>query len=184
MNIIALSVERALVDRAARFVEENWELFVKRNIFDGDYPEKLIGEIGRRVVTRYLDIPQEDIHPILDNLPDSYDFKLGGETYDVKTLGTASKPLPYFRYNVPEVQAKKPVDFYVFASLFNDNSRLWIAGYISHTDFLKKAQWHAEGERVEFSGCQFRCPTLDISILELLDIEIQKPQQKALFERD
>lgn len=181
MNIVSLPVDRALVDRATRFVKENWDLFVKRNIFDGGYPEKLIGEIGRRAVTRYLDIPPDDIHPILDNQPDRYDFLLRGATYDVKTLGAASKPMPYFRYNVPEVQARKPVDYYIFASLQDDNSRLWIAGYISRDEFRKRADLHEPGEKVSFSGCVFRCATLDISILELADIEQLKPEQKSLF---
>jgi hypothetical protein len=181
MNIISLPVERALVDRARRFVRDNWELYVKRDIFDGDFEKKVIGEIGMRVITRYLDVPVENIHPILDNKPDAYDFLMDGGSYDSKTLGTATRPQPYFRYDVPEVQARKPVDYYVFASLLDDLSRLWIAGYISRDDFMKKSRWHKAGSRVEFSGCIFRCDTLDISILELEDIEGIHPQQQSLF---
>jgi hypothetical protein len=76
---------------------------------------------------------------------DSVDFVFNGVTFDVKAQGCNSAPELKFVGTLYEEQASRNVDFYIFARVKNDSSKVWIAGFISKNKLFKTAQLISKG---------------------------------------
>jgi len=66
----------------------------------------------------------------------SVDFTYGKFTIDSKAQGCNSFPLPHYSATIYEEQKERPVDFYIFSRVKNDQSKVWICGIISKKDFF------------------------------------------------
>lgn len=95
----------------------------------------------RQRITGYLaEIAIKSIFPNFEySLSDDVDFILNKKTFDVKAQGCNTKPKDNYVGTLYQEQDTREVDYYIFTRVKNDSSVVWIMGFISKTDFLKKA---------------------------------------------
>ena len=70
---------------------------------------------------------------------DVVDFLYKSKSFDSKSQGCNTVPLPHYVGTLYEEQDKRNADFYIFSRVKNDFSKVWIIGFISKKDFLTKS---------------------------------------------
>lgn len=101
-----------------------------------------------------------------------YDVILGGNTVDVKTKRLASWRTPnrLWNLNVSDYNAKQNCDYYCFVGVTYDLSAVYIFGFITKGDFIKKSRFHRRGE-VDPNGdgvWTFKCDCHNIQVKDLI----------------
>jgi len=83
---IEVAVSPEVIRQAIAEIAPHVEILAKRNFFDGDEKQKIMGRIGEKVAARYLEITDEEVAKInFDGNPDKGDYDQLGWTFDVKT---------------------------------------------------------------------------------------------------
>lgn len=68
------------------------------------------------------------------------DFVYLDMTIDIKAQGCNSIPKPHYVATLYEEQAFRPVDIYIFVRVKNDQTKVWITGFLSKKLFLEQAK--------------------------------------------
>lgn len=78
---------------------------------------------------------------------DTVDFLYKKKSFDSKSQGCNSIPLPYYAATLYEEQDKRDADFYIFNRVQNDFTKVWILGFISKKEFMEKSVLMPAGTR-------------------------------------
>ena len=94
--------------------------------------------LGELVVSTYLDLPVTSTPEYDMVLPD-------GRKLDVKTKFIRLAPKPDYNVAVSNLR-KQSCDMYAFVFIKGDNTKAWLPGYLTATDFYAKAKHWKKGE--------------------------------------
>jgi hypothetical protein len=133
-GIIELPIADSIVEKAKAKSEEMGRL--NKSITKGE--GNVAGFIGEMVVADYLGC----------NVDNTYDYDLTYDSVkiDVKTKRTTAVPLPHYNCSVAAYNTHQKCDYYVFARVLNDYSKVWILGCMPHDDFYKNAAFMKKGQ--------------------------------------
>lgn len=101
-----------------------------------------------------------------------YDLILNSKTVDVKTKRFASWRTPNrdWNLNVSDYNAKQRCDYYCFVGVTYDLSAVYIFGFITKEDFIRKSKFRRKGE-VDPNGdgvWTFKCDCHNIQVRDLI----------------
>jgi len=128
----------------------------------------IYGALGEVIVYDYFE--ENDRVVKFDSTPD-FDMIVNGKTIDVKTKRTSVPPLTSFNCSISAHNTTQKCDYYVFVRVSEDKKTGWILGYMSKSEFFKKAKFNREGqEDPKFPAWKFAadCYNLEISKLKSL----------------
>jgi len=94
--------------------------------------------LGELVVSEYLGVPITSTYQYDMELPD-------GRKLDVKTKFIRAAPRQDFNVAVSNVK-RQDCDIYAFVFIKNDNTKAWLPGYLTSTDFYAKAKHWKKGD--------------------------------------
>ena len=106
----------------------------------------------------------------------------GSLTYDVKSGGINVSPQPPYHATLYEEYACKPVDYYVFCRTARDQSRVWICGVISRSDFLATAAFRPVG--YESQNFVYDCARYELSFDRMTSPSLVYPMMQIASPSD
>lgn len=116
--------------------------FGKRYTANGNKEQQLTGIIGQCVVMEMFGQGYIDGSTGCD---DGTDISVMGCSIDVKTMGRTSEVRYNYVNNFMALQKKFNTDIFIFCSYHKEKQELTVCGWISKTDFLKKADFYPKG---------------------------------------
>lgn len=103
------------------------------------------------------------------------DMTLAGKKLEIKAVGCTSAPKDFYNCHVAETSWHQKCDYYIFARVMEDLSKLWIVGKIKHADFHKLAGKNKKGKvdpnSITEEDYQFKANCRSITIAELSPIK-------------
>ena len=98
-----------------------------------------------------------------------HDLIVNGNRMEVKTKERTVAPLWYYNCTVSAANTRQDCDYYVFMSILDDLTKGWYLGYISKSDFFKKARFTGHDTLdVVGSSYHFRTDCYNIKICDLI----------------
>ncbi|TYP48147.1 hypothetical protein [Thermosediminibacter litoriperuensis] len=128
--------------------------FGRRGRGDGNREQQFVGVLGQTVVADLLNLERPKGGEGFDG---GYDVKINDKKVDIKTMGRTVPMQEHYVHNFVGYQVGYDVDYLIFCSFNKTNNILTVCGYISKSDFLKKADFYEEGAiRTRDNGTNFK----------------------------
>jgi len=137
---------------------------IRNSILEGE--GRLTGTIGEVAVQQYLGGVKNP-----SSKPWHFDILLDGSLIEVKTKRRTVEPRSHYDCSVCAANHKQKCDYYVFTSVLDDMSKVWILGYLSREEFHKAAIFRKEGEHDPSNDqyCSWDC--WNVKVGQLHDIK-------------
>ncbi|MDD5132970.1 MAG: hypothetical protein PHD81_03450 [Candidatus Nanoarchaeia archaeon] len=134
-------------DDMLKEAEENVKKYNNFNIFGGGYNQKLVGEIGRLALRKFLDknkiVYEEDTHI---GSKDEFDFIINGKNVSLKSQLLNFHCLTKYRCEVNEKQLNNSCDYYLFTKVCLKEKITLLVGCITKERFDKEGTLRKKGE--------------------------------------
>ena len=120
------------------------------NIYlEEDSDLRWVGDLGEICFNTWL--KNNNIHKFqwhLDTVAGNPDFTIGTKRIDVKTVKRKVPPKEEYTTQITARHKDFPIDQLFFCSYEYQKKRMWFLGGITKTEFLNKATFYKEGEKV------------------------------------
>ena len=99
-----------------------------------------------------------------------WDISLRGATIDVKSKVRNNKPRVDYGASIPNITRRQDCDYYMFASVKRDFSKVFLMGYIPTDLFFKQAKFLKPGDSDGTNTFRARCETYNLAYSELFTV--------------
>jgi len=139
-----LSLAEEYARRLAEYKDNSW------NIFGGSLQHKIVGELGRLALRKYLREKRVLFEEqVVFGRMDDFDFKIGDKVFSLKTLHSAGTPRGEWRCEVNVAQLRNHCHYYVFAIVQRGMPIVRLVGGISKSRFDEQGILRPAGSVVD-----------------------------------
>lgn len=163
--MINIEPKPSIIEHCRELVEK--VNYGKRGRFDGKKKRQFLGMICENVVRDYYGAEWSKPITTWDG---GWDFMWKEMKTDVKSTAYKGSPKINHRYTIIEDQIKYDAECFIFA-YFNELERIvTITGWITKPDFLKKALYRKEGEKIMATQNRYFFSDANCHEIKILDL--------------